>query len=211
MNNLTLVGGDQEAAQRGIDLVHREPLIGPRKMGILLFLGSETILFLTVIGQYVVGQGHNTGPTPQQSLDVLKTLGFSVALWASSATVQLAPLAVQRGRQGLMRLWLLATVVLGAVFLYGEASEWLGLANKHITASTNIWATTFFTLTGIHGLHVILGLTLLTGQIIFSYIKPVVPGNDSGLEIITIYWHFVDAMWVLIFSTIYLWSAFLGG
>ena len=212
MNRVMLVGGSTETAQRGVDQLGLEPALGPRKMGLLIFLTSESILFGTFIAQYVYGQFQKvSGPGPRQSLDVLVTLGFSVALWASSLTVQLAPHAAKRGHYGAMRLWLLATIALGSTFLYGEVSEWLGLFHQQVTGSVDIWATTFFALTGLHGMHVILGLGLLLGQVLFSFVKPVSASNDSGLEVISIYWHFVDAMWVLIFSSVYIWSAFLGG
>lgn len=210
MSQVVLVGGRAETAVRGRErMTARERLVGPRKLGILMFLGSESILFLTVIAQYVHGQAHPNGPTPAESLDALKTLAFSVALWLSSLTMQLAPHAVQRGRQRLARVWMWLTVGLGAIFLWGEVMEWMSLGQKGITASRNIWATTYFTLTGIHGLHVIFGLALILGTIGFSYAVELPRGNDSGLEIVTVYWHFVDAMWVLIFGVIYLWSAVL--
>ncbi|MGH2364691.1 MAG: cytochrome c oxidase subunit 3 [Chloroflexota bacterium] len=211
MSRVMLVGGSAETAQRGVEQLRVEPALGPRKMGLLIFLTSESVLFGTFIAQYVAGQFQKiSGPGPHQLLNVLVTLGFSVALWASSATVQMAPYAAKRGHYRAMRLWLLATFALGGAFLYGEVSEWLGLFHQQVTGSVDIWATTFFALTGLHGMHVILGLCLLLGQVLFSFVKPVSPGNDSGLEVISVYWHFVDAMWVLIFSTIYIWSAFLG-
>lgn len=211
MSHMVLTGGQAETALHGQEQMRREPFIGPRKMGVLMFLGSESILFLTMIAQYVHGQAHPNGPTPSQMLNVPVTLGFSVALWLSSLTMQLAPHALQRGSYRLARMWMYATVVLGGIFLFGEVREWLDLASKNVTASRNIWATTYYALTGIHGIHVIVGLAFILGTIGFSYVRRLGHHLDSGLEVLTIYWHFVDGMWVLIFGLVYFWSAFLKG
>ena len=206
-----LTGGRAETAARGRDEMAIEPLVGPRKMGVLMFLCSESMLFATVIAQYVRGQAQPIGPTPHDVLDVPKTFAFSVALWLSSLTVQLALLAVKRGSSRMMRVWLLLTAGLGGIFLWGEVSEWFNLFHQNVTASRSIFATSFFSLTGIHGIHVMVGLGFLLGTVIFSFFHQVPRSNDSGLEIVAIYWHFVDGMWVLLFGTIYFWSATLGG
>ncbi len=184
---------------------------GPRKLGVLLFVASESIVFFSVIAAYVVGQGHPQGPTPQQKLDVGRMIFYSIALWASSGTMALALPRVQKDDQRGMRLWLLVTVVLGAIFVFGEAQEWLALYQDQVSAARDLWGTTFFTLTGIHGLHVIIGLMAMLAIVGVSIKAPVSKSNDSGLEVLSIYWHFVDAMWILIFSAVYIWSAALGG
>jgi heme/copper-type cytochrome/quinol oxidase subunit 3 len=180
-------------------------------LGILLFIASESVVFLSVIAMYVTGQAHQSQPTAQESLDAARMIPFSIALWASSGTIALAGRRVERGDQRGVRLWLGATIVLGAIFLGGELSEWLSLFGDRITAASNVWSTAFFTLTGIHGLHVIFGLLLMLGLISFSRRYPVARGGESGFEIVSLYWHFVDAMWVLIYGVVYFWSAFLGG
>lgn len=185
--------------------------IGPLKTAVLIFVSSESILFLTVVAQYAVGQAHNTGPTPREYLDVPRMFGFSIALWLSSATMQLAPHSLRRHGVGAMRAWMAGTFVLGLIFLVGEAQEWLGLFQQQISASRNIWASTLFSLTGIHGLHVCVGLLFMLGLVAYSFYWPISHSDDSGLEALAIYWHFVDGMWVIIFGTVYFWSAFLGG
>ncbi|HEX6511086.1 MAG TPA: cytochrome c oxidase subunit 3 [Chloroflexota bacterium] len=189
----------------------QHPTIGPRKLGILLFIGSESMLFLSVIALYVTGQGHQGHPTAQESLNAARIIPFSVALWLSSGTIALCPGRVARGDQRGMRLWLGATVILGAIFLAGELAEWLSLFGQQITAASNMWATTFFTLTGIHGLHVIVGLLMMSALIGASTRVPIPHSGESSLEIVSLYWHFVDGMWVLIYGTVYVWSAFFGG
>lgn len=190
---------------------HMGPTLGPKRLGVLLFIASESVVFFVLIAMYVVGQAHPNGPTPRAQLDVGHMILYSVALWASSATMAMALPRVQRDDQRGMRWWLLATVVLGAIFVIGEAQEWWLLYQDQISAARNLWATTFFMLTGIHGLHVIIGLIAIGTIALVSLRAPVSKSHESGLEVVSLYWHFVDAMWILIFGTIYVWSAVLGG
>jgi len=178
--------------------------LGPRRLGILIFLGSESMVFLSVIAMYVTGQGHQGHPSAQESLNAGRMVPYSVALWLSSLTIWLA------ARRGI-RVWLAATIALGFVFLVGEAAEWLELFNQQITAASNVWSTTFFTLTGIHGLHVLFGLLLMLGMFGYAFRHRLTHDRESAFEIVSIYWHFVDGMWVLIFGVVYFWSAYLGG
>jgi heme/copper-type cytochrome/quinol oxidase subunit 3 len=178
---------------------------------VLVFIGSESMVFLSVIAMYVTGQGHQGHPNPQEVLSAGKMVPFSVALWLSSAAIAMCPGRVARGDQRGMRLWLGATIVLGAIFLGGELNEWLDLFGQQITAASNVWATTFFTLTGVHGMHVIVGLLMMAALVGSSYGHAVPHSGESSLELVSIYWHFVDGMWVLIYGVVYFWSAFLGG
>ena len=180
------------------------PGIGPRTLGVLLFLGSESMIFLSVIALYITGQGHPGAPTAHDTLEAGRMIPFSIALWLSSLTMWLAP------RRGL-RLWLGGTIVLGAIFLGGELSEWLSLFGQQVTASNDVFSTAFFTLTGIHGMHVIVGLLMMLAMLGYSYRGHLTHERDSAFELVSIYWHFVDGMWVLIFSVVYIWSAALGG
>jgi len=196
--------GTQESALR------TEHSIGPRRLGLLLFVSSESLVFLSVIAMYVSGnhQGH---PNPQESLSAGRMIPFSVALWLSSAAIWRASVSVGRGSQRGMRLWLGVTVVLGAIFLGGELNEWLELFGEQVTAASNVWASAFFTLTGIHGMHVIVGLLMMLALFGASFRNPIPHSGESSLELISLYWHFVDGLWVLIYGVVYFWSAFLGG
>jgi heme/copper-type cytochrome/quinol oxidase subunit 3 len=169
------------------------------------------MIFLAVIALYVTGQGHKGHPSASELLSAGRMVPFSMALWLSSATIALCPSRVARGDARGMRLWLLATIALGAVFLAGELIEWLDLFGQQVTAASNVWSTTFFTLTGIHGLHVIVGLLMMLSLIGVSFRVPIPHSGESSLEIVSLYWHFVDGMWVLIYGVVYFWSAFLGG
>jgi heme/copper-type cytochrome/quinol oxidase subunit 3 len=188
----------------------RAPL-GPRKLGLLLFIGSESLVFGAVIVMYVLSQGHQGHPNPQETLSAGRMVPFSIALWLSSAAIAMCPGRVARGDQGGMRLWLGATIVLGAIFLAGELMEWLDLFGEAITAANNVWSSAFFTLTGIHGLHVIVGLLMMLALIGASFRVPIPHSGESSLELVSVYWHFVDAMWIVIYGVVYFWSAFLGG
>ena len=185
--------------------------VGPRRAGVLLFIASESVVFLSVIAMYIAGQSHASHPTAQESLDAARMIPFSIALWASSGTIAVAGRRAEHGDQRGLRMWLVATIVLGAIFLAGELVEWLSLFGDRVTAASNEWSSAFFTLTGIHGMHVIVGLLLMVGVIAFSTRYPVARGKESGFEIVSLYWHFVDAMWILIYGVVYFWSAFLGG
>lgn len=104
-----------------------------------------------------------------------------------------------------MKLWLALTVLLGAVFIAGQSIEYRGLLSRGLTLSTNLFGTTFFTLTGFHGLHVLVGLCALAtllGAAVGGRLEKIKP---SGFEAVSMYWHFVDAVWVVIFSVVYIW------
>ncbi|MBV8084125.1 MAG: heme-copper oxidase subunit III [Chloroflexi bacterium] len=178
--------------------------IGPRRMGLLIALASESIVFFSIVAAYVAGQGYRQGPNPHELLDAARMIPFSLALWLSSLTIWLA----SRSR---LRLWLAVTFVLGAIFLGGELNEWLSLFGDQVTAQSNVWSTTFFSLTGLHGIHVAIGLILMLSMLGLSTRRHLTHDGESAFELVSIYWHFVDGMWVLIYSVVYIWSAFLGG
>ena len=136
-------------------------------------------------------------------LDPVKTGCFSVALLSSSLTLW----GAERSHKG-TGVWLLATIGLGLVFLVGQGLEYAYLLIHHVTISHDLFGTTFFTLTGFHGLHVLVGLLLLSilaGLAFFGHEHE--PTNDA-VNVIAIYWHFVDAVWIVIFGVVYLWRFF---
>lgn len=171
------------------------------------FVASESIFFIMLILAYVNFHGTVTdGPTAVNSLDPLRTGIFSIFLLASSFTVWLAGRSLALKNHSMMKIWLLVTIVLGALFIYGQASEWLGLIEQNITISRNVFGSTFFTLTGFHGFHVCVGLLMLSiilGLAMFGDFKG--PKSD-GVECVSIYWHFVDGVWIVVYSVIYLWA-----
>ncbi|HJU12818.1 MAG TPA: cytochrome c oxidase subunit 3, partial [Candidatus Binataceae bacterium] len=163
-----------------------------------------------IVGYIYFYLNPSAGPTAAASLDPLRTLGFSIALFLSSATMHLAGRSFQAGSNRGVSLWLAVTVTLGAVFLVGQGLEYTKLIDREITVSTDLFGSTFFTLTGFHGLHVLIGLcalgTLLGAAVSgrFNNIK------REGFEAISMYWHFVDAVWVVIFAIVYAWPFLTG-
>lgn len=176
------------------------------KLGVGLFLFSEAWFFLILLLTYAYFHSLPAdGPSAADSLNVSHTLVFSICLFLSSATVHQAARSFRKGDRGGVSRWLALTLALGAIFLFGQAREYLGLFAHSVTISTNLFGATFFTLTGFHGLHVLIGLVAL-GALLgiamsgrFGEIKP------SGFESVAMYWHFVDAVWVVIFTVVYLW------
>jgi cytochrome c oxidase subunit 1/cytochrome c oxidase subunit I+III len=175
------------------------------KTGILAFLFSEVGFFGTLILAYLYFYAHpEPGPGPKE-LDVPRTLIFSICLFASSFTFWRSEIALTKQRRASMLGWLALTIVLGAVFLGGQANEYWKLFQSGVDLSTNMFSTTFFTLTGFHGLHVLIGLIAL---LIFLWMAwegdSVSPKFDSGFKCVGYYWHFVDVVWVFVLLTVYI-------
>ncbi len=176
------------------------------KLGVAAFLFGEGSFFLVLIITYVYYHVQPTaGPTAANSLDTWRTGAFTIALLASSLTVWRAGQGIRAHARGRFRAWMLATLALGAAFLYGEASEWIGLFHKNVTVSRNLFGTTFFTVTGLHGLHVFSGLVALAILLAVNWEAPVHAGQ-AGVDAAALYWHFVDGVWIVIFAVIYVWA-----
>jgi heme/copper-type cytochrome/quinol oxidase subunit 3 len=172
-------------------------------LGMILFVASEAIFFLLLVLAYVNFHA-STGPTASSVLDPVKTGLFSLALFSSSFTMWLAEKA-RKKESAWVRLWLLSTIFLGATFLTGQALEYAHLLHKDITISQGLFGSTFFTLTGFHGLHVLLGLVLISILLGLAVFGRKQEPALAGFQSVAIYWHFVDAVWVVIFAVVYLW------
>jgi heme/copper-type cytochrome/quinol oxidase subunit 3 len=164
-------------------------------VGIALFIGSESLFFLGVVIAYLVLREPGLA-TARLQLDVGRTALFSVLLFASSGTVGLA--TARRSRA-----WLGLTAVLGAGFLAGQGLEYARLLGAGVRPGSELFGTTFFTLTGLHAVHVVVGLVLLVSLFAAAAARPRRVGS-SAWEGIALYWHFVDAVWVVVFSVVYL-------
>ena len=182
----------------------------PNKLGMLLFLGGEVVFFGLLILAYVYYRGRwvggNAGPTAKEVLDIGPTTIFTVCLLASSATIWLSERSLARGSHNGMRLWLFVTVALGAIFLVGQSLEYKNLFDEGITIGSGLFGTTFFTLTGFHGFHVFMGLVALTILLGLALRGDFRGPHSSALETTSLYWHFVDLVWIVVFSVIYLWT-----
>jgi heme/copper-type cytochrome/quinol oxidase subunit 3 len=176
------------------------------KLGMGLFLASEVVFFGVLILAYLYYYGqYHTGPNATTVLDPLITGVFTVALLSSSFTFWRAQKSVEHGQQSSLRLWLLATVVLGLIFLIGQAWEYSQLFSENVTINTSLFATTFFTLTGFHGLHVASGLIAISILFILAFGNRLTGRRAVAVSAIELYWHFVDVVWIVIFGLVYLW------
>lgn len=178
------------------------------RFAMLLFLLSEAAFFAFLIIAYVYfHDAVKVGPDAANSLDPMKSGIYTIFLLGSSFTVWRAERCYSRSRNGAFLGWLLATILLGAIFLFGQGREYIHLHRANVMVSRNIFGTAFFTLTGFHGLHVFLGLIALA--ILFSVVLADSSGRQSSaVTTVATYWHFVDWVWVVIFSVVYLWKFF---
>ena len=187
-----------EAAQKYIE---NQP-----RFATLLFLASESIFFALLIAAYVYYTGSSgDGPNARTVLDPAKTGFYTACLLSSSLTVWMADRA-RRKASASVSAWLAVTMVLGLIFLYGEGSEYAQLLHENVTVSRDLFGSTYYTLTGFHALHVTIGLLLLGTMLLISLTRKIGPKQHRAFECVSYYWHFVDAVWVAVFSTVYLWS-----
>jgi cytochrome c oxidase subunit 3 len=181
--------------------------VPPSLLGMTLFVASEVMFFGALFASYFTLSGA-TGPWPPEG--ALETslglpLALTACLLASSATAHGAAAALHAGDRGRAARFLAATIALGAGFLGGQFYEYADLAREGFSASSDVFATLFFTLTGFHGLHVAGGLVMLVTVLLRlgRYASGPAHPRSGPVEAVTYYWHFVDAVWVLVFLTLY--------
>jgi len=174
-----------------------------RKVAVLCLICTEAALFTIFVVAYIFYIGKSlTGPYPAQELEI--PILATICLLSSSVTVVLAERAFRRGRTGGFQLWWLLTILLAAIFLGSTASEWQRLIFKnHLTISTNLFGTTFYSIVGLHATHVIVGLILLVLVLILSLRGYVREAHAEHIEMLSWYWHFVDGIWVIVFTVVY--------
>jgi cytochrome c oxidase subunit 3 len=172
-------------------------------VGMLCLILAEATIFLIFIVAYVFYIGKSlSGPTPHDVLSV--PIFISICLLSSSLTIHFAVAALHQDKRRLCTLWLAATVLLGGIFLGGTALEWHHLIYvEGLTIRTNLFGTTFYSLVGLHGTHVIAGLIMLTLALTFSLRGQVTREHAGRLDVLSLYWHFVDGVWVVVFLVIY--------
>ena len=176
------------------------------KIAMWLFLASECLLFGALISTYLLYRGSSTvGPYPSDVFDIAYTSISAFVLLASSLTMVLALAAKQSGDEAQARLWLLTTALLGMVFVGGQIYEFTSFAHEGLTLSKNLFGSTFFVLTGFHGVHVSVGILMLLSLVGMSYAGKL-PGErgEIAVEMVGLYWHFVDIVWIVIFTVVYL-------
>jgi cytochrome c oxidase subunit 3/cytochrome o ubiquinol oxidase subunit 3 len=174
-----------------------------RKVAVVCLILTETGLFSIFVAGYVFYLGKSlTGPTPRDVLEL--PILSTICLLSSSITIVLAERAFNRDRVGLFKLFWLATIMLASLFLTMTVAEWRTLIyQKRLTISTNLFGTTFYSLVGLHASHVIVGMCLLLLVLIFSLRGFVTIMHRERLKMISWYWHFVDAVWIVVFTVVY--------
>jgi cytochrome c oxidase subunit 3/cytochrome o ubiquinol oxidase subunit 3 len=176
-----------------------------RKLLMWLFLGSECLFFGSFIAAYLLYRDRSvTGPYPKDLYDIPFTSVSSFVLLMSSLAMVLALAAIQRGDLRSMRIWLLATSFLGILFLSGQAFEFTEFYREGLRLDTNMFGTTFFVLTGFHGAHVTVGVLILMSIFSLSLKGKVTEEHALTVELAGLYWHFVDIVWIIIFTLVYL-------
>ena len=186
---------------RETPLAWKLPYRGKVGMACLIFAESAIFTIFVVAYLYYVGKSLS-GPTPREVLET--PIFYTICLLSSSLTIHLAGKFLERGRRGaFLALWLL-TIVLGALFLYGTGQEWHRLIYEHgLTISTNLFGTTYYSLVGLHAFHVTAGLIMLSIVLLFALAGHVGSEQSARIDVLSLYWHFVDAVWVVVFSVVY--------
>jgi len=173
------------------------------KVGMACLIIAESAIFTIFIVAYLFYIGKSlTGPTPREVLEV--PIFFTICLLSSSLTIHLAGRFLERDkRSAFLGLWLL-TIILGGLFLFGTGREWHRLIyERGLTISTNLFGTTYYSLVGLHAFHVTAGLVMLLIVLVFGLAGWVGMDQMRRVEVLSMYWHFVDAVWVVVFTVVY--------
>jgi len=190
---------------------HQPSRLTTLETGVATFLCSEVALFSTLITTYVIFLGAETPgadpakmPTPQTALDLGLVIINSICLLSSSATIYLALKARKRGAHTLYLVWFAITILLGLEFIVGTGYEWYGLmTEKQLWISTNSFGSTFYTLIGFHAFHVSIGILVM--MILWGVeAGRCLSAKSEAPELVSWYWHFVDGVWILIFTLVYI-------
>lgn len=173
------------------------------KVGMACLIAAESAIFTIFVVAYLFYAGKSlTGQTPREVLET--PIFYTICLLSSSLTIHFASKLLERGRRaGFLVLWFL-TIILGCLFLYGTGQEWHRLIyDLGLTISTNVFGTTYYSLVGLHAFHVTAGLILLTIVLFFGLADRVGPEQSARVGVLSLYWHFVDGVWVVVFTVVY--------
>ena len=175
------------------------------KLGMWMFLGSECLLFGGLISTYLLYRGRvSEGPTPSQIFDIPFTSVSSFVLLMSSLTMVLAVSAAAKKDDRGTNLWLVVTAMLGATFVGGQVYEFTAFYNEGLGFTTSLFGSSFYTLTGFHGVHVTVGIIMLLALVAINKRSKVRGSKAETVEMLGLYWHFVDIIWIIIFTLVYL-------
>lgn len=173
-------------------------------VGIIFLIVTESVLFLMFVAAYLIYIGKSlNGPYPKDVLEI--PILASICLLSSSATIVAAEKALARHNLGQFKIWWLVTILLGAYFLWATGVEWRKLIYEdHLTISTNLFGTTFYSLVGLHASHVIVGLVFLSIVFLTTMLGFPIHTQERRVKFLSWYWHFVDGVWVIVFTVVYI-------
>jgi len=184
---------------------HSATGLSNNKLAMWLFLGSECLLFGGLISTYMLYRGRvSDGPHPSQVYDIPFTSVSSFVLLMSSLTMVLAVTSAQRNDDSKTNLWLTVTALLGATFIGGQVYEFTTFYREGMGFTTSLFTSSFYTLTGFHGVHVSVGVILLLATVGIIKRNKVTGNKAESVELVGLYWHFVDIVWIVIFTLVYL-------
>lgn len=174
------------------------------RVGMYCLIAAEAAIFTIFVVAYLFYIGKSvSGPTPKEVLQA--PIFFTICLLSSSLTIHAAVKSLRRGAVGIFVLWWAFTLWLGATFLAGTAREWYRLIYRDgLTVSTNLFGTTYYSLVGLHAFHVTVGLLAILSVLLFTLSGYVRKEHAERIEVLSLYWHFVDAVWIVVFTVIYL-------
>jgi heme/copper-type cytochrome/quinol oxidase subunit 3 len=211
MTDTTLVATSGADAGHGAHVEHETSLgVSNPKLAMWVFLSSDALFFGAFIATYLLYRGRDAqpgglaGPTPHELFSIPFTSATSFILLMSSLTMVLALAAIQRADHRRFRIWILATALFGLTFISGQVFEFTHFYREGLHLDTNLFGTTFFVLTGFHGAHVTLGIVWLLTLWSRSMTGRLPESKAEAVEIGGLYWHFVDIVWIVIFTVIYL-------
>jgi len=176
-----------------------------RKLLMWVFLASECLFFGSLIAAYLLYRDRSVqGPYPSDLFDIPFTSVSAFVLLMSSVSMVLALASIQRGDRRGLQIWLFTTAVLGILFLSGQAFEFTEFYHEGLTLDRNLFGTTFFVLTGFHGAHVTVGVLILMSLFAMTLQGKITQAESLHIELAGLYWHFVDIVWIVIFTLVYL-------
>jgi cytochrome c oxidase subunit 3/cytochrome o ubiquinol oxidase subunit 3 len=173
------------------------------RVGMYCLIGAEAAIFTIFVIAYLFYLGKSvSGPTPREVLHA--PVFFTICLLSSSMTVHLAVRELVRGNMNPFARWWLLTIALGAIFLFGTFREWRHLIfHDGLTISTNLFGTTYYSLVGLHAFHVMAGLIALAIVAVLGFLGHVGAEHRERVAVLSLYWHFVDAVWIVVFTVVY--------
>lgn len=201
--HLTVAAADAHAPTAHIDH-DTNTGISNTKLAMWLFLASECLLFGGLITTYLLYKTPLEGPSGPDLFDIPFTSATSFVLLMSSLTMVLAVSAIERADHYRMRVWLGATAILGAIFVGGQVYEFTAFVREGLGFTTSRFSSAFYTLTGFHGVHVTVGIIMLVALLSLSIRGKLPEHRSETVEVVGLYWHFVDVVWILIFGIVYL-------